>query len=416
MLKPTGPLCNLECRYCFYLKKEHLYSQGTSFFMSDIVLEAFTRQYIESQPGREVVFSWQGGEPTLIGLPFFKRALEFQKRYKKPGRIIKNTLQTNGWFLDDEWCLFLKENGFLVGLSLDGPRHLHDAYRVDKGGRPTFDRVYRGLKLLQKHGVMFNILCVVHRVNAEEPLGVYRFFKNEGVQFIQFIPAVEKTADGRVTEWTVRPHQWGKFLCRVFDEWIRSDVGSLFIQNFDVALEAWLGLDPSLCVHARTCGNCLAMEHNGDVFSCDHFVSWDYYLGNILRTDLAELVSSPFQRQFGQNKRDLLPAYCRNCPVLFACNGGCPKDRFAKTPEGEPGLNYLCAGYKQFFLHARPYLKRMAELILAGQPPSLIRDLLRAEAAARRRPKGNDPCPCGSGIKFKKCCGAPTRIAPSPHH
>jgi uncharacterized protein len=372
MLKPRGPICNLSCTYCFYLRKERLYQEGTAFQMSDEVLESFTRQYIEAQRVPEVTFAWQGGEPTLMGLDFFRKALALQEQYRKPGMRILNALQTNGILLDDAWCHFLKKHQFLVGLSLDGPRELHDAYRVDKGGKPTFDKVYKALKLLQKHGVDFNILCVVNRRNGDHPLCVYRFFKSEGVQFIQFIPAVERTPAEGVTEWTVRPEQWGKFLCAVFEEWVRSDVGRIFVQNFEVALEAWVGLEPSLCVHARTCGRCLALEHNGDLFSCDHFVTPEYYLGNILQTPLGELVASSFQRQFGLDKRDALPRYCQQCPVLFACNGGCPKDRFIRTPDGEPGLNYLCVGYKLFLQHINRDMQFMAEELSAGRAPANV--------------------------------------------
>jgi uncharacterized protein len=339
-----------------------------------------------------------------MGLDFFRKAVALQEKYRKPNMRIKNTFQTNGVLLDDEWCRFFKEHNFLVGLSMDGPRELHDAYRVDKGGKPTFDKVYRALKLLQKHGVEFNILCVVNRINADHPLRVYRFFKNEGVEFIQFIPAVERTPEGGVTEWTVRPEQWGNFLCAIFDEWVRNDVGRIFVQQFEVALEAWLGFEPSLCVHAKTCGNCLAMEHNGDLFSCDHFVFPDYYLGNIMETPMTQLVASPFQRKFGRDKWDKLPRYCRECPVLFACNGGCPKDRFIKTPDGEDGLNYLCAGYKRFFTHIDPYMRLMAQLLRQGQPAWLIMDILRQSEQPKRKVGPNDPCPCGSGRKFKKCC------------
>jgi uncharacterized protein len=377
MLKPRGPICNLNCAYCFYLRKEQIYEKGTSFVMTDDVLEEFTRQYIEAQKVPEVTFSWQGGEPTLMGLEFFRKAVALQEKYRKPNMRIKNTFQTNGILLDGDWCRFFKKHGFLVGLSMDGPRELHDAYRVDKGGRPTFEKVYRALKLLQKHGVDFNVLCVVNRVNADHPLQVYRFFRNEWVEFIQFIPAVERTPDNGVTDWTVRPEQWGNFLCTIFDEWVRNDVGRIFVQQFEVALEAWLGFEPSLCVHARTCGNCLAMEHNGDLFSCDHFVYPDYYLGNIMEAPITQLVASPFQREFGRNKWDELPRYCRKCPVLFACNDGCPKDRFIETPDGEDGLNYLCAGYKRFFTHIDPYMRQMAALIRQGQPAWLIMEILR---------------------------------------
>jgi len=376
MLKPRGPICNLDCTYCFYLKKEKLYREGASFRMSDEVLEAFTRQYIEAQQVPEVTFAWQGGEPALMGLDFFHRAVAMQQKYIKPGMKISNALQTNGTRLDEEWCRFLKEHHFLVGLSLDGPRELHDAYRVDKGGKPTFDKVYQSLKLLQRHGVDFNVLCVVHRLNSGRPLEVYRFFKSEGVQFIQFIPAVERKPEGGMTDWTVRAEKWGDFLCTLFDEWVRCDVGRIYVQHFDVALEAWAGYEPGLCVHAKTCGSALAMEHNGDLFSCDHFVTPDYYLGNILQIPMAEMVASPFQRKFGQDKRRGLPRYCLECPVLFACNGGCPKDRFITTPGQEPNLNYLCKGYKRFYTYIAPYMRLMAELFHQGQPPAAIMEIL----------------------------------------
>lgn len=372
VLKPRGPICNLGCTYCFYLRKRDLYERDTRFRMPDEVLESFTRQYIEAQHVPQVTFIWQGGEPTLMGLNFFRKAIAIQDKYRRPGVQIVNALQTNGVLLDDEWCRFLKEHRFLVGLSLDGPRHLHDVYRVDKAGQPTFDKVYRVLKRLQEHGVDYNILCVVNRVNGGHPLKVYRFFKGEGVQFIQFIPAVERTPDGSVTDWTIRPQQWGRFLCTVFDEWVQNDVGRVFVQQFDVALEAWVGLESSLCVHARTCGTCLAMEHNGDLFSCDHFVDPEHRLGNILEMPLAELVAAPSQHRFGWNKYDALPRLCRECPVLFACNGGCPKDRFTKAPDGEPGLNYLCTGYKKFFTHIDPCMRRMAAVLRHGRPSAAI--------------------------------------------
>ncbi|MCS7310389.1 MAG: anaerobic sulfatase maturase [Armatimonadetes bacterium] len=371
MLKPTGAACNLDCQYCFYLRKEALYP-GVSSRMSEEVLEAFTREYLQAQCVPEVHFTWQGGEPTLLGLDFFRRAVQLQRQYARPDVTVYNALQTNGVLLDDEWCRFLKENCFLVGLSLDGPKDLHDAYRVDKRGRATFDKVYRALKLLQKHKVEYNVLCVVNRLNSQHPLRVYRFFRREGVRFIQFIPAVEPTPEGGVTEWTVPSQAWGEFLCAVFDEWVRRDVGRVFVQHFDVALEAWLGMEPSLCVHARTCGGCLAMERNGDLFSCDHYVSPHYFLGNIREMPLAQMVASPFQRQFGRDKWERLPRYCRECEVLFVCHGGCPKDRFAHTPDGEEGLNYLCEGYKRFFTHIAPYMREMARLIRAGQPASRI--------------------------------------------
>ena len=404
MVKPRGPVCNLDCTYCFYLRKEHLYEEGTRFVMSEEVLGSFTRQYIEAQQVPEVTFGWQGGEPTLMGLDFFRKAVALQEEYRKPGVKVANALQTNGTLLDDEWCHFLKEHEFLVGLSLDGPRKLHDTYRVDKGGKPTFENVHRALNLLQRHGVHFNILCVVNRVNGDHPLKVYRFFKSEGVQFIQFIPAVERTHDGGVTDWTVRAGQWGRFLCAVFDEWVRHDVGRVFLQHFDAALQAWVGMEPSPCVHARTCGNCLAIEHNGDLFSCDHYVVPEYYLGSIMETPMVDLVASPFQRHFGTDKRDALPRYCRECPVLFGCNGGCPKDRFITTPDGEPGLNYLCAGYRQFFTHIASSMRTMAELLNNGYPPAAIMPTFREEQTATHSTGRNQPCPCGSGKKYKHCC------------
>ena len=360
MLKPAGAACNLECRYCFYLRKQALYP-GVTSRMSDEVLEQFVRDYLFAQTASEVHFAWQGGEPTLMGLDFFRKAVELQRRYAPSGVKITNSLQTNGVLLNDEWCRFLKVERFLVGLSLDGPRDLHDAYRVNKRGQSTFEKVYRALKRLQRHGVEYNILCVVHRVNAMHPLRVYRFYKREGVQFIQFIPAVEGAPNGDVTEWTVSGKAWGDFLCAVFDEWVREDIGRIFVQLFEVALEAWLGREPSLCVHARTCGDCLAMERNGDLFSCDHYVSPDYYLGNIMQTSLGQMVASPFQRRFGTDKWDTLPRMCRKCDVLFACHGGCPKHRFIRTPDGEVGLNYLCEGYQRFFTHIAPYMQAMAQ-------------------------------------------------------
>lgn len=384
MLKPRGPICNLNCTHCFYLRAEHLYEPGTSFRMTDEVLESFTRQYIEAQTAPAVTFGWQGGEPTLMGLDFFRRAVALQEKYRRPGMAIANALQTNGILLDDRWCEFLKAHRFLVGLSLDGPPTCHDAYRVDKGGRPTFAAAYRALKLLQRNDVDYNVLCVVHRANADQPRAVYDFFRREGVLFIQFIPAVEPVGSGTpdVTEWTVRPKQWGRFLCEVFDEWVRHDVARVFIQHVDGALEAWLGEEPPSCVHARTCGTCLAMEHNGDLFSCDHYVTPDYFLGNVMQTPMAELVASSFQRRFGERKRQTLPSACRRCPVRFACNGGCQKDRFAVAPDGEPSLNYLCAGYNQFFTHIDPYMRTMVSLLRRGLPPAAIMTTLREASSA----------------------------------
>ncbi len=371
MLKPRGAICNLDCTYCYYLKKEDLYP-GSSFRMSDEVLEAFTRQYIESQQGPEVVFGWQGGEPTLMGLDFFRRAVTLQKKHAPPGVKVSNTLQTNGVQLDADWCRFFAKNDFLVGISIDGPKDLHDAYRVDKGGKPTFDAVMAGVRRLQEHGVEFNVLTTVHAANAPHPLRVYRFLRDElGTRFVQFIPIVEREGAVASPE-SVPSLAYGDFLCAVFDEWVRRDVGRTFVQIFDVALAAWAKQNPGLCIFQKTCGTALAMEHNGDVYSCDHFVTPSYLLGNIKDRALPVMVDSDDQRAFGAAKRMTLPRYCRSCEVRFACNGGCPKNRFISTPDDEPGLNYLCEGYKRFFTHVGPAMQWMAAALQDERPPAGI--------------------------------------------
>ena len=378
MVKPRGAICNLDCEYCFYLRKENLYPGG-SFRMSDELLENFVRQYIESQRVPQVNFAWQGGEPTLMGLDFFHKVIAYQKKYAPPGVQIENALQTNGTRLNDAWCQFFAENHFLIGISLDGPREMHDRYRKDKGGGDTFDRVVRGVKLLKKHRVDFNILTCVSSANVNQPLEVYRFLRDEiGARFIQFIPIVERDNETGFQQGTVLTarsitgKQYGEFLIAIFDEWLRRDVGRVFVQMFDTALGRWLGAPGGLCVFQETCGLALAMEHNGDLYSCDHFVEPDYLLGNIRQTPMAELVSSPQQRKFGLDKRATLPRYCRECPVLFACNGGCPKDRTDTTPDGEPGLNHLCAGFKAFFTHVDEPMRQMAELLRHNRPAADI--------------------------------------------
>lgn len=378
MLKPRGPICDLACAYCFYLAKERLYPDA-GFRMSDEVLEGFTRQYIESQDASEVIFGWQGGEPLLMGLDFFERALRFQDRHRRPGQRILNTVQTNGVSLDDAWCRFFHEHGFLVGISLDGPRPLHDAYRVTKGNRPTFEAVMRGVELLRRHRVEFNVLTTVHAANADHPLDVYRFVRDDvGTRFVQFIPIVERVPgpDGQpgdqVTERSVSGRRYGAFLTTVFDEWVQRDVGRMYVQIFDVALAAWVGERPGLCIFEETCGKALAMEHNGDVYSCDHFVEPAYALGNLLETPLDRLVASPAQQQFGRAKRDTLPRYCRECEVRFVCNGGCPRNRFIRAPDGERGLNFLCDGYRAFFHHVGPAMRYMAAALRTGRPPAGI--------------------------------------------
>jgi uncharacterized protein len=388
MAKPVGPICNLDCRYCFYLEKENLYGQKRDWAMPDAVLESYISQFIAAHDTSAVTFAWQGGEPTLLGVDFFRKVVAIQSQHAN-GKRIENAFQTNGVLLDDRWGEFLAENQFLVGISIDGPADLHDFYRVDKGGAPTLDRVMRGLRFLKKHQVEFNALTVVNRKNSQNPLRVYRFLKGIGCQFMQFIPIVERLVKtpnphslvlisprdpraAEVSEWSVEPRQYGLFLCAIFDEWVRKDVGNYYVQSFDVALESWLGLEPSLCVFRPTCGAAMALEHNGDLYSCDHYVYPENKLGNILERPLEALVNSTQQRAFGLDKRDALPRYCRECDVRFACNGECPKHRFISTPDGEPGLNYLCAGYKLFFHHVDPYMKFMANELRHRRAPANV--------------------------------------------
>jgi uncharacterized protein len=428
MAKPTGPICNLDCKYCFYLEKENLYPHTSQWQMSAQVLEAYIRGYIEAQSVPVVSFAWQGGEPTILGVDFFRRVVELEKQYAN-GKQIHNAFQTNGVLLDDEWGEFLADNHFLVGLSIDGPRALHDKYRVDKGGQPTFDNVMRGLGYLKKHKVQFNTLTVVQNHNSFYPLEIYDFLKEIGSGFIQFIPVVERIAataapndlvliapkahaSARVAPWSVQPAQFGRFLNAIFDEWVRHDVGRYFVQIFDVALESWLGLESSLCVFRETCGGAMAIEHNGDLYSCDHYVYPENRLGNIMQNPLAALINSDQQRRFGLDKRDTLPRYCRECEVRFACNGECPKRRFVRTPDGEEGLNYLCQGYMLFFKHIDPYMRFMAEELRNQRAPANVMEWARQHDLARpsRRPGRNDLCLCGSGKKYKRCCGQATRV------
>lgn len=389
MTKPRGAICNLDCDYCYFLSKEMLY-KGSRFRMALDLLEEYTRQYIEAQRVNQVTFTWQGGEPTLIGLPFFKKALELQQKYRRPEMLIQNSIQTNGTLLNDEWAAFFKENEFLVGLSLDGPGELHDAYRRDKGGHGTFDKVMKAVTLLKSHGVEFNILTTLNAANAEYPLEVYRFLRDEvGTDFIQFIPIVERANEtgfqegSQVTERSITGEQYGRFMIAVFDEWVRRDVGKVFVQLFDTALNSWLGLPSGLCVFDETCGTGLAMEHNGDIFSCDHFVEPKHKLGNLRKLPMLQMVGSEKQRQFALAKRETLPRYCLECPVRFACNGGCPKDRILTTPDGEAGLNYLCAGYRAFFIHIDRPMKLMArEIRLRRSPANVMAMVAQEEAAA----------------------------------
>ncbi len=426
LAKPSGSTCNIDCKYCFFLSKEALYPNEKQR-MSEATLETYIRQLLEAHRTPHVTVAWQGGEPTLMKLDFFRRSVELVERYRRPGQHVEHTFQTNGILLDDDWCAFFKEHNFLVGLSVDGPRELHNVYRVDRGGQGTFDRVMQGWRRLRKHGVEFNILCTVNAANQKHGRTVYRFFRDElGAKWMQFIPVIERaTADtiaianlgwseqpGRkrllysqegdlVTERSVGGEQYGRFLIDIFEEWVRRDVGRVFVQLFDVTLEAYFGRH-LLCIHAPTCGYGPALEHNGDLYSCDHFVEPRHLLGNIHEKHMLEMISSPEQRKFGQDKRDLLTAQCRNCEVRPLCNGGCPKDRFVVSRDGEASQNYLCAGLELFFTHTRPAMEKMARLYQSGRPPS---DVIKWAAAEDARHGPYHPCPFGSGSKFRFCHG-----------
>jgi uncharacterized protein len=426
MTKPVGPMCNLDCRYCFYLEKENLFDHDrdlNAFRMPDDVLESFIKQHIESQEVPEIQFAWQGGEPTLLGVDFFEKVVELEEKYAN-GKTIHNAFQTNGILINDSWGEFLAKNNFLVGLSIDGPKEIHNQYRVDKGGKPSFNKVMRGLEMLKKHEVEFNTLTCVQRHNATKPLEVYKFLREVGSGFMQFIPIIERKtpepgedgltlvtpdeADAAVMPWSVRPKEFGTFLSTIFDEWVRHDVAQVFVQIFDTALEAWLGMNPSLCVFRDVCGDGMALEHNGDLYSCDHYVYPEYKLGNIMETPLGDMANSKFQRKFGTDKRDTLPGYCQQCLYHFMCHGECPKHRFLKTPDGEPGLNYLCEGYQHFFAHIDPYMQFMANELRYQRPPANVMQWVAQqdmEAKGKATPGANDPCICGSGKKYKKCCG-----------
>ncbi|MDE6418101.1 MAG: anaerobic sulfatase-maturation protein [Duncaniella sp.] len=377
MAKPAGAMCNLACEYCYYLDKQKLYhspGRSSDMFMSDDLLEMFVRSYIEAQPADSVLFTWHGGEPLLRGLGFYERAIALQQKYAG-GRQVDNCIQTNGTLLTDEWCRFFRDNNFLVGVSIDGPREVHDAYRRLRGGGPTFDGVMRGIEKLDRNGVEWNAMAVVNDINVRRPLELYHFFRDTlGCQFLQFAPIVERTgadglcspldADGNLTPYSVHPELWGEFLCTVFDEWWRlDDVGRVFVQLFDATLANWAGVQPGICTLAETCGHALVMEHNGDVYSCDHFVYPAHFLGNLRERPLIAMSLDPRQTAFGATKRDALPHMCRQCEWLRLCHGECPKNRIARTPDGERGLNYLCAGYRRFFAHTAPYFKMLLEEI-----------------------------------------------------
>ena len=392
MVKPVGSACNLRCDYCYYLEKQHLYANEGRQMLSDELLERFIREYIESQTTPEVLFTWHGGEPLVRPLAFYEKVVRLQQRYAR-GRRIANSLQTNGTLINDDWARFFHDQGWLIGVSLDGPEAYHDAFRRTRGGGPSFRNVIRGIDILNRHAVEWNALAVANRLNGDHPLSFYRFFKNIGCRYIQVTPVVERLAhhddgrqlaslvdEGQLAPFSIRPKQWGNFLCTIFDEWVRHDVSMFFINIFDATLSNWVGVAPGLCTMAKHCGHAGVMEHNGDVYSCDHFVFPEYKLGNIHEQSLVEMMYSERQRRFGRAKADSLPTQCRECQWLNACHGECPRNRFIRTANGEPGLNYLCEGYRQYFSHVAPYMDVMKRLLGEKRPPAEIMDMLATGA------------------------------------
>lgn len=370
MLKPIGAVCNLRCKYCYYLEKKDLYPQAKNFVMSDEVLERFIQQYIESQTMPEILFTWHGGETLMRNRDFYERALKLEQKYAH-GRKIDNCIQTNGTLLTDDWCKFFKDNNFLVGISIDGPQPFHDRYRRTRDGRPSFVKVMKGVNLLKKYGVEYNAMAVVNDYNVDYPLEFYNFFKDIDCHYIQFAPIVERI-EGQFAPWNVPSEKWGDFLITIFDEWVRKDVGTFFVQYFDSTLANWMGAPPGVCTLAATCGQAGAMEFNGDVYSCDHFVFPEYKLGNIHNKTITEMMYSEKQQQFGRSKYETLPRQCKECEFLFACHGECPKNRIIKTEDGEPGLNYLCKGYYKFYKHVAPYMDFMKKELENKRPPANI--------------------------------------------
>jgi uncharacterized protein len=405
MAKPVGPACNLECSYCYYLEAATLFPTRDGFRMSDEILEYYIRQYMSASPGPEVLFVWHGGEPTLAGPDFYRHIIELQKKYLPDGKSFRNNLQTNGILLDDEWCSFLADNHFDVGLSIDGTQWVHDTFRRDHHGNGTYDIVAESIRRLQSHGVQPDLLCTVTSVSATEPLSVYRALRDFDTGWIQFIPIVRCVPDGEMAPESVSPEAYGHFLCAVFNEWIHHDLDRLNVQLFAEMSLVWSGGSPGVCWMAPTCGRVLIVEHDGGIYSCDHFVNREHYIGNLVSSPLSELVDSDVQRRFGDNKKKLLPQRCRSCSWLEVCNGGCPKDRFGVSEDGESGLNYLCDGLRRFYSYAEKPLKQVIRQRRAGKRPEVIMAELREES--RKRWKGigrNDPCPCGSGLKAKNCC------------
>ena len=386
MLKPAGAHCNLACKYCYYLEKNKLYPTAQRHLMSDEILEQFTREYIEAQTMNQVLFTWHGGEPLLRSIDFYRKALSLQQKYAG-GRRIDNVIQTNGTLLTDEWCEFFAQNHWLVGISIDGPQPDHDHYRLTAAGKPSWKKVMQGIKLLKKHGVEWNAMAVVNAYNANHPLEFYRFFKENGCQFLQFTPIVERLTrheDGRtlasladkneipLSEASVTPEQWGYFLCAIFDEWVRKDVGKIFVEIFDCTLANWMGISPGICAYSKECGHAGVMEHNGDVYSCDHFVFPEYKLGNIRDHSLIDMLYGEQQQEFSRLKHSSLPRQCKECDMEFACHGECPKNRFVKDKYGDSGLNYLCPGYYHYYQHVAPYMDYMKQELMSQRPPSNI--------------------------------------------
>lgn len=399
MAKPAGALCNLACKYCYYTEKSKLYPNNPRHVMSDELLERFTKEYIEMQTGPNVLFTWHGGETMMRPLSFYQRALELQRKYAG-GRSVDNAFQTNGTLITPEWAKFFKDNGFLVGVSIDGPQEFHDEYRRTRTGRPSFRQVMRGIDLLNRYGVEWNAMAVVNDFNADYPLDFYHFFKEIGCHYIQFTPVVERVwrhSDGRMlaspiegtveelTDFSVNPEQWGSFLCALFDEWVKSDVGEYFIQTFDATLAGWMGVPPSVCSLGETCGHAGVIEFNGDVYACDHYVFPEFKLGNIYEKSLAGMMYSPEQLKFGAGKRDLLTRQCRECDFLFACHGECPRNRFALSADGEPGHNFLCTGYHRFFAHVAPYMDFMKYQLQHEQAPARVMQWIRDGMPAYRK-------------------------------
>ncbi|CAG9297602.1 anaerobic sulfatase maturase [Celerinatantimonas diazotrophica] len=426
MSKPSSSKCNLDCSYCFYLEKEKLYPDQSRWQMSDETLERYIYQYIEAQSGVDVQFAWQGGEPTLMGVDFFRKVVKLCEKYGA-GKCISHAFQTNGVLINEEWCEFFIENKFLIGLSIDGPQKFHDHYRVNRAQRGSFDKVMAAVDLFKKYNVEFTTLTVISDVNAEHGVEVYRFLKEIGSTYMQFIPLVERAAredpkdglmlvtpdrvEADVTSWSVSPLQYGHFLTSIFDEWVTRDVGKVFVQTFDNTISSWCGEHPGICIFSETCGHSFALEANGDLYNCDHFVYPEHKLGNIHDIPIKEMNNSQQAIEFGQNKKDLLTLDCKNCAFLFACNGGCPKHRFNVSPSGHPRHNYFCEGYKHYFNHVAETMDKIRELVFNRYPINdimILKGMNLVKSSSKKntfKPVGrNEPCPCGSGKKYKKCC------------